>query len=104
DVLETAGGWMFAGGGKPQTVPVRSRLIVNTADAAIDAAVTGLGITRVLSYQIYSELKAGRLALALKAFEPARWPVNLVHAGQGPLPQKTRAFLDFTAPRLKARL
>ena len=30
---------------------VRPRLIVNTAEAAIDAAKAGLGITRVLSYQ-----------------------------------------------------
>jgi hypothetical protein len=32
------------------------------------------------------------------------WPVNLVYAGQGLLPLKLRAFLDFAAPRLKARL
>ncbi|TIS32928.1 MAG: LysR family transcriptional regulator, partial [Mesorhizobium sp.] len=32
------------------------------------------------------------------------WPVHLVHAGQGLLPVKLRAFLDFAAPRLKERL
>jgi hypothetical protein len=30
--------------------------------------------------------------------------VHLVHAGGRPLPLKLRAFLDFAAPRLKARL
>jgi DNA-binding transcriptional LysR family regulator len=38
---------------------VRSRLIVNTAEAAIDAAIAGLGITRVLSYQVAASVKAG---------------------------------------------
>ena len=32
--------------------PVRSRLSVNTAEAAIDGAAAGLGVTRVLSYQV----------------------------------------------------
>jgi hypothetical protein len=49
-------------------------------------------------------LRAGTLTLVLRKFEPSPWPVNLVHAGQGPLPLKLRAFLDFAAPRLKARL
>jgi hypothetical protein len=30
--------------------------------------------------------------------------VSLVHAGQGLLPQKLRAFIDFAAPRLKMKL
>jgi DNA-binding transcriptional LysR family regulator len=33
------------------TVPLRVRLAVNTAEAAIDAAVAGVGVTRVFSYQ-----------------------------------------------------
>jgi hypothetical protein len=31
-------------------------------------------------------------------------PVSLVYAGQGRLPLKLRAFLDFSIPRLRARL
>ena len=42
--------------------------------------------------------------IALEAFEPVPWPVNLVYVGQGLLPLKLRAFLDFAVPRLKARL
>ena len=44
------------------------------------------------------------LTRLLRAFEPTPAPVHLVHAGQGLLPQKLRAFLDFAAPRLKATL
>jgi DNA-binding transcriptional LysR family regulator len=85
-------------------VPIHSRLVVNTAEAAIDAAVAGVGITRVFSYQIANAMQAGALAVVLEKFEPEPSPVSLVHAGQGLLPLKLRAFLDFAAPRLKARL
>ena len=96
--------WSFSSAKSDRSVPIRSRLVVNTAEAAIDAATLGLGITRVLSYQIADALRAGRLQLALQAFEPAPLPVSLVHAGQGLLPLKSRAFLDFAASRLRARL
>jgi DNA-binding transcriptional LysR family regulator len=86
------------------SVPIHSRLVVNTAEAAIDAAVAGVGITRVLSYQIANAMQAGALAVVLEKFEPEPSPVSLVYAGQGLLPLKLRAFLDFAAPRLKARL
>lgn len=85
-------------------VPIRSRLMVNTAEAAIDAAAAGLGLTRVLSYQIVSAERAGLVEVVLQEFEPEPWPVHLVYLGQGLLPLKLRAFLDFAAPRLKARL
>jgi DNA-binding transcriptional LysR family regulator len=85
-------------------VPVRSRLAVSTAEAAVDAAVAGVGITRVVSYQMADALRAGALKIVLASFEPAPWPVSLVHTGQAILPLKLRAFLDFSTPRLKARM
>jgi DNA-binding transcriptional LysR family regulator len=96
--------WIFATGKSTASVSVRSRLVVNTAEAAIDAAIAGLGITRVLSYQAAESVKASRLALVLDEFEQASSPVSLVYTGQRLLPLKLRTFLDFAAPRLKARL
>jgi DNA-binding transcriptional LysR family regulator len=96
--------WIFLSGKGTISVAVHSRLIVNTAEAAIDAAITGLGITRVLSYQVADALRTGALLLALREFEPPPLPVSLVHAGQGRLALKLRAILDFAAPRLRARL
>ncbi|TPI46569.1 LysR family transcriptional regulator [Mesorhizobium sp. B2-9-1] len=96
--------WSFGAGKAETTVAVRSRLQVNTAEAAIDAAIAGLGLTKVLSYQADAAVRAGALRVVLEPFEPPPWPVSLVHAGQGRLPVKLRAFLDFAAPRLKERL
>jgi len=98
------GDWKFAIGKSTMSVAVHSRLIVNTAEAAFDAAIAGLGITRGLSYQIADAVRAGMIAVVLEAFEEAPWPVNLVYAGQRFLPLKLRAFLDFAVPRLKAEI
>lgn len=86
------------------SVPVHSRLVVNTAEAAIDAAIAGVGLTRVLSYQVEQAIQNGALAIALKDFEPAPIPVSVMYAGRQLLALKLRAFLDFAAPRLRARL
>lgn len=96
--------WNFPIGRADVSVPIHSRLAVNTAEAAVDAAIAGVGITRVLSYQMTYAMRAGRLAIALPKFEPTPPPVSLVYAGQRLLPLKLRVFLDFAAPRLRARL
>lgn len=96
--------WNFKTDRADLAVPIRSRLVVNTAEAAIDAAIQGAGVTRVLSYQIERPVREGRLVTALKKFEPAPAPVSLVYTGQRLLQLKLRAFLDFAAPRLRAAL
>jgi DNA-binding transcriptional LysR family regulator len=96
--------WTFKAGKSDRSIPIHSQLVVNTAEAAIQAAIAGLGVTRVLSYQIAEAVAAGRLVMALEKFEPPPWPVNLLYRAQGSVPQKQRAFLDFAAPRLKAVL
>lgn len=104
DVLTTAEAWTFKQGRSEISVPISARLTVTTAEAVVDAAISGVGIARVLSYQAAQALRDGRLALALVDFEPEPWPVHLVYTGGRMLPLKLRAFLDFAAPRLKARL
>jgi DNA-binding transcriptional LysR family regulator len=89
--------------GIPPTLalPSRPRLTVNTAEAAIDAAIAGVGLIHVLSYQAARPIAEGTLKRVLEDFEPEPRPVSLMHAGQGLLPLKTRKFLEFAAPRLR---
>ena len=100
--LASPGSWNI--GKKDKSVVVHSRLVVNTAEAAIDAAIAGLGITRVLSYQVANAVAAGKLVLVLRDFEPPPWPVSLVFAGQRLLPQKLRAVISFATPSFKEAL
>jgi DNA-binding transcriptional LysR family regulator len=102
--LVSPSAWTFTIGRAERAVPIRSRLAVTTAEAAIDATTAGLGLTRVLSYMIEAAQHAGKLEIVLEKFEPAPWPVNLVYLEKGLLPLKLRAFLDWATPRLKARL
>ena len=85
-------------------VAPRPRLAVNTAEAAIDGAAAGLGVARVLSYQVAQAVLEGRIQIVLADYEPAPAPVSLVHSRQGLTPLKVRMALDFAAPRLRARL
>ena len=96
--------WSFRRGEQATALPVRPRFTVNTADAAIAAAIASAGITRVLSYQVRGAVAEGKLMIILRDFEPEPLPVHLVHAGQPLLPLKLRAFRDFAAPRLKTSL
>jgi DNA-binding transcriptional LysR family regulator len=105
DGLEAPSAWTFAGHGREvQHAPIRSRLTVSTADAAIAASVLGLGLTRVLSYQVGDALRDGRLIRVLADDEPSAVPANLIYPGQGRLPMKTRAFIDFAVVRIRERL
>ena len=96
--------WTFRDDTKDISIAIRARLSVNTAEAAVDAAAAGLGITRVMSYQAKHAVGAGLLVPLLEKFEQEASPVHLVHMSQGLMPLKLRTFLDFAAPRLRAVL
>ncbi|UOA27207.1 LysR family transcriptional regulator [Pseudosulfitobacter sp. DSM 107133] len=96
--------WTFGKGAAALPATPRSRLTVNTAEAAIDAAIAGVGLTRVFSYQIADAIRAGRLVTVLDDHAPDPVPVSLVYRGQEMLPRKLRAFINFATPRLKAAL
>lgn len=96
--------WPFAGGLGDIAVKVSPRLTVSTAEAALDAAIGGFGITRLLSYQAAEALAEGTLVRLLPANEIRDLPVHLLYpAGRHPAP-KLRAFVDFAGPRLRRRL
>lgn len=96
--------WRFVGEGDETTVRVTPRLTVSTAEAALDAVMSGFGITRVLSYQAAEALASGTLVRVLAAHETQDLPVHLLYpAGRHPAP-KLRAFIDFAAGRLRRRL
>lgn len=97
-------GWRFMDGSVEVTVPVNSKIDVNSSEAAIIAATAGVGIARVMSYKAQDALCAGLLEIALDEFEPEPWPVNIMYNASRLVPLKLRTFIDWTVPRLRARL
>lgn len=85
---------------KYKVLPLKPRLTVTTNDAAIQAAIQGFGITRVLSYQIAKELASGQLKVVLENYETAAKPVHVVHREGRNSAVKIRAFVDLLAANL----
>ena len=96
------GEWAFHNTGKTRSFRPRARLLLNTADAAINAALEGRGITRVLSYMVASHLEQGRLEILLQDHEPPAVPVHIVHKEAGQTSARVRAVVDHFVERLRA--
>lgn len=93
--------WTFEREQRSYAVAIRPRMIVNTTDAAVDAAVAGQGLTCVLSYQAEAHLAAGQLHRVLADEEPPPIPIHLLHPAGRYLPAKVRLFIDHAAVALR---
>jgi DNA-binding transcriptional LysR family regulator len=96
--------WKFERNGTDVAVTVQPRLVVSNVHVGCDAARAGIGLTLAFSYQVKASIEEGTLTTVLDEFQPETLPVNFIYAAGRFMPIKLRAFLDFAAPRLKARL
>ncbi len=94
--------WRLMDRGEPRTVKLQARLITTSNDSAVAAAVSGFGLTRLLSYQVTDALRDGQLKTVLTEYEPDALPVHLVHREGRHASKKARAFLDLALERLRA--
>jgi DNA-binding transcriptional LysR family regulator len=98
--------WRFAlpPAGRLLPIVVRPRLVVNSAAAAVDSAIAGHGITRVMSYQAATAVAEGRLVILLTKHEPPPIPVYLVLPPGRAQTAKQKAFVSYAAPPLRHAL
>ena len=89
--------WRFVDDGNEVRVAHAPRFITNSADAAIQYAEAGGGLTRVMFYQAADALKAARLRIVLAKFEQEPLPIHLVYPTSRLLSAKVRAFIDLVA-------
>lgn len=89
--------WSFHRAGGVISVAVMPRLEVNTTAAAVDAALNGLGLTCIRSYQAEPHAATGRLQTVLVEYEPPPAPIHIVHPEGRHLPAKVHLFLDYVA-------
>jgi DNA-binding transcriptional LysR family regulator len=94
--------WRFNDAGSPLVQRLQPRMRTTTNDSAIAAAVAGLGITRLLSYQVADRVRSGALQLILEDFESAPLPVHVVHHEGRRVTRKVRAFVDLAVEALRA--
>jgi len=86
--------WRFVEDGREIRVACTPRFTTNSADAAIQYAEQGGGLTRVLAYQAAEAIKAGRLTTVLAKFEQPRLPIHIVYPTSRLLSAKVRTFID----------
>ena len=93
--------WRLGAGKTGMTVKIRPRLTVTSNDAAINAALQGFGITRLMSYQVASHLAAGRLVRLFADREPPPLPIHVIHLEGRQASAKIRSFVDLLIERLR---
>jgi DNA-binding transcriptional LysR family regulator len=99
--------WPFGSGqdgARVRSVRVPTRLSLNNAGAAIDAALRGHGLIRARAYQVAEDVAAGRLVPILDAFAPPPVPVHLVFPPERGKNAPVRAFIDHAVPALRTEL
>jgi len=93
--------WHFDYNKQQQKIKLKPHLTVNTNDAAIEAAKSGFGITRLLSYQVAPLLASGELKILLENYEPMPSPIHIVHREGYLASTKVRSFIDLIAKQLR---
>ena len=96
--------WDYQSGSRKVRARPRARVAVNTSANAVGAAVHGIGIIRVPSYQVANELRSGSLVTILDGHDGRTFPIHIVYVRQGLLPLKVRVFIDWMTPRLRKAL
>ena len=94
--------WRLSQHGEPCIVKLQPRMTTTSNESALAAAVSGFGLTRLLSYQVAEHLRDGRLRPLLEEFELPSLPVHVVHREGQHASKKARSFIDLVVERLRA--
>lgn len=86
------------------TVSNVPRLLVSSPDAAVDAAIAGIGVTFILEHDVHDAVKAGKLKYVLQEFELEPIPVHVIFLSREAMPAKLRRFIDYAVPQLRELL
>lgn len=87
-----------------RTETITARMASNQIQAVSHACQQGLGIARLLHYQVADELASGRLIRLLRAHESADVPIQLVYPHARLQAPRVRLFIDWVLPRLARSL
>jgi DNA-binding transcriptional LysR family regulator len=96
--------WHYKSATTKGQVTLSPRLEVNDASSALDTALAGEGITRAMSYLTCEHIRQGKLVSILNTYTNDEIPVHIVFPQARLMSPKLRAFLDFSADRLKEQL
>jgi DNA-binding transcriptional LysR family regulator len=88
--------WIFKRNGESRTISVDGRVVVNTPELALRAALDGLGIAYAIEAQADPFVRSGQLVRVLEDWSPAVQGLFLYHSSHRRVPAALRAFIDMT--------
>lgn len=91
--------WQLTQDGEAINVPITSALCSNNGDVLRTAALAGQGITRLPTFLVGPDVKAGRLSVVLPDYPPPELGVFALYAPNRYLAAKVRLFIDFLVLR-----
>jgi len=94
--------WKFGRDPDQFAIRMSPRLSVASNDAAIEAALMGVGLTRLLSYQVAAHLGEGSLKIVLADYEETPLPVQVLCREDKYGVSKMREFIDLLVLRLSS--
>lgn len=95
--------WQFRDNGRPLAVRINPSFTTNSVETAVDACRNGVAIGAFLSYQVQAAVADGELKPILRKYETPELPVHLLFPHTKLMSARVRAFIDFAAPRLRAK-
>lgn len=95
--------WQLTRDGEVQSLAINSILCSNNGDVLRAAALAGQGITKLPTFLVGPDIKAGRLIIVLPSYPPTELGLFAVYAPNRYLAAKTRLLIDFLALRFGER-
>ncbi|WP_293266275.1 LysR family transcriptional regulator [Neptunomonas sp.] len=93
--------WTFNNNQTLNTYDMNTVMSSNQVDSTLASAISGLGATRLLHYQVDEALSKGQLVRLLPEYEKTSIPIQFVYPHNRLLSIRVRAFLDWAAPQLR---
>lgn len=93
--------WEWVGNGTAQTMEMRGRVTVNSAEASIACCLAGLGLLQIPAYDVRGHLQAGELVEVLPRHRAAPLPMTLLYPHRQHLSRRLRVFADWLEDLLK---
>ncbi|WP_136474776.1 LysR family transcriptional regulator [Pseudomonas sp. DG56-2] len=94
--------WHFEVRGEAVAVPVQGNISANEAMTLQRAALAGVGIAMLPTYQAAAALRSGELMRLLPHARPRELNLNAVYTSRKHMPATLRSMLDFLAERFTA--
>ncbi|WP_139976587.1 MULTISPECIES: LysR family transcriptional regulator [Brucella/Ochrobactrum group] len=96
--------WEWAEAGVTRSIPVRSRVTVNSAEAYIACCLAGLGLIQIPAYDVKQHLEAGQLVEVMADIRAEPMRMTFLYAHRQHLSRRLQVFAEWLEKLLKREL